>query len=47
MARYEFHQERPMIHAQKYMILRSPAEFEGKLSAGASLITCTSHHAST
>ena len=32
--RYERHQERPTIHAEKYMILRSPAEFEQKLNQG-------------
>jgi len=33
-ARHEHHQERPNIRAQTYMILRSPAEFERKLSVG-------------
>mmetsp|Transcript_71907 Transcript_71907/g.227220 ORF Transcript_71907/g.227220 Transcript_71907/m.227220 type:complete len:496 (-) Transcript_71907:41-1528(-) len=35
-ARNEHHQERPFIHARTYMILRSPAEFEQKLSKGSS-----------
>jgi len=33
-ARHTNHQERPNIHAQTYMILRSPVEFEEKLPAG-------------
>mmetsp|Transcript_25585 Transcript_25585/g.71276 ORF Transcript_25585/g.71276 Transcript_25585/m.71276 type:complete len:502 (-) Transcript_25585:178-1683(-) len=33
-ARHEHHQERPNIRAQTYMILRSPTEFEKKLSVG-------------
>mmetsp|Transcript_44747 Transcript_44747/g.119772 ORF Transcript_44747/g.119772 Transcript_44747/m.119772 type:complete len:277 (+) Transcript_44747:3-833(+) len=36
LARHENHQERPNIHAQTYMILRSPAEFEKKVSTGSS-----------
>eukprot|EP00927_Polykrikos_kofoidii_P039197 TRINITY_DN33629_c0_g1_i1.p1 TRINITY_DN33629_c0_g1~~TRINITY_DN33629_c0_g1_i1.p1 ORF type:complete len:519 (+),score=25.52 TRINITY_DN33629_c0_g1_i1:39-1595(+) len=32
----ENHQERPMIHAEKYMIIRSPVEFEQKLRMGSS-----------
>jgi hypothetical protein len=35
-ARYETHQERPMIKAEKYMIIRSPPEFEAKIRGGSS-----------
>jgi len=38
-SRYEEHQERPMISAEKYMILRSPPEFEAKISAGSRTAT--------
>ena len=33
-ARYEHRQERPSIRAHKYMILRSPAEFQSRVRAG-------------
>jgi hypothetical protein len=35
-ARYEKLQERPMIKAEKYMIIRSPPEFEAKIQGGSS-----------
>ena len=38
-ARYAEHQERPMISAEKYMIIRSPPEFEAKISEGSRTAT--------